>query len=155
MQGAPSPTRGLKFLGSYLFQMDEKGRVALPAAFRRGVSKEEEQRFVLIPAQAPSLALYPESEWAGVTERLEELRQRQPESRMYVLKLLSSAVEVVPDGQGRIVIPAKLKEAAGLAGQVMLVGAIDKIEIWNPQRFESAVSAVTEEFDKYGAQIFR
>ncbi len=165
MQGAPPPTRGLKFLGSYLFQMDEKGRVALPAAFRRGAvggngargtSKEQpEQRFVLIQAYAPSLALYPESEWAGVEERLRELMAHQPDARMYVLSVMSNAVEVTPDSQGRILIPARLKEAAGLEGQVLLVGAIDKVEIWNPRRFEEAVSARSEGFERFAPQIFR
>ncbi len=162
MQGAPTPTRGLKFLGSYLFQMDEKGRVALPAAFRRGAtthsgaSKETpEQRFVLIQAYAPSLALYPEAEWAGVEERLRELMAHQPDARMYVLSVMSNAVEVAPDSQGRILIPARLKEAAGLEGQVLLVGAIDKVEIWNPRRFEEAVSARSEGFERFAPQIFR
>ncbi len=167
MQSAPSLSRGLRYLGSYLFQMDEKGRVALPAAFRRGAaggngeagprgSKEAaEQRFVLIQAYAPALALYPESEWAGVEERLRELMAHQPDARMYVLSVMSNAVEVTPDAQGRILIPARLKEAAELEGQVLLVGAIDKIELWNPKRFESAVSARAEGFERFAPQIFR
>ncbi len=155
MQGAPTPTRGLNYVGSHLFQMDEKGRVALPAAFRRGVPKEEEQRFVLIPGPAPSLALYPESTWQEVTGRLEELRQHNPKARMWVLKQLAAAVDVTPDSQGRIVIPAKLKDVAGLEGQVLLIGALDKIEIWDPKRFEAAASEVTEEFEEFAPQIFR
>ena len=165
MQSASSLTRGLGYLGSYLFQMDEKGRVALPAAFRRGsngasgpsgASKATvEQRFVLIQAYAPSLALYPESEWAAVEERLRELMAHQPDARLYVLSVMSNAVEVTPDGQGRILIPARLKEAAGLEGQVLLVGAIDKVEIWNPKRFEAEVSAGSAGFDRFAPQIFR
>ncbi len=166
MQSASSPSRGLRYLGSYLFQMDEKGRVALPAAFRRGPNAEPaargataketpEQRFVLIQAYAPSLALYPESEWAGVEERLRELMGHQPEARMYVLSVMANAVEVAPDAQGRILIPARLKEAAELEGQVLLVGAIDKVELWNPKRFEAAVSAGSAGFDRFAPQIFR
>ncbi len=160
MQSASSPSRGLRYLGSHLFQMDEKGRVALPAAFRRGPNGEAakeapEQRFVLIQAYAPSLALYPESEWAGVEERLRELMAHQPEARLYVLSVMANAVEVTPDAQGRILIPARLKEAADLEAQVLLVGAIDKVEIWNPKRFEAAVSAGSAGFDRFAPQIFR
>ncbi len=157
MQGVPAPTRGLKFVGSHLFQMDEKGRVALPAAFRRtsGNGKESaEQRFVLIQAYAPALALYPEAVWAEVEERLTELLQHQPDARMYVLKVISSAVEVTPDGQGRILIPARLQEAAELEGQVLLIGAIDKVEIWNPKSFEAAVKESTAGFERFAPQIF-
>ncbi len=156
MQEAPTPTRGLNYVGSHLFQMDEKGRVALPAAFRRGVPKDEEQRFVLMPGPgaAPSLALYPESTWQKVAGRLEELRQRDPSARMWVLKQLSSGVEVTPDGQGRFVIPARLKDVAQLEGQVVLVGAIDRIEIWNPSRFDTELSEVPEQHEQYAHQIF-
>lgn len=152
MQRAPTPTRGLNFLGSYLFQMDEKGRVALPAAFRREAA---DQRFILMQAYRPSLALYPEGEWAVVQDRLRELLAHNPKARMYVLSIMSSAVEVVPDSQGRILIPARLKEAAELEGPVQLVGSIDKIEIWNPKRFEEALSAEASGFEQFAPQIFR
>ncbi|HET9984694.1 MAG TPA: division/cell wall cluster transcriptional repressor MraZ [Longimicrobiales bacterium] len=152
MAGAEPSSRGPKFLGSYLFQLDEKGRVALPAAFRREAA---DQRFVLLQAYAPSLALYPEAEWAGVEERLRDLVKHQPEARLYVLSVMSNAVEVVPDSQGRILIPARLKEAAHLDGQALLVGSIDKIEIWNPGRFEAAIQAGAAGFEQFAPQIFR
>jgi MraZ protein len=153
MAGAPIPgNRGLKFLGSYTFQLDDKGRVSLPAAFRR---EAPDQRFVMVQAYAPSWALYPEGEWAQVEERLRDLLRHQPEARLYVLSLMSNAVEVVPDSQGRILIPGRLKEAAKLDGQVVLVGAIDRVEIWNPAEFEQAVRDGAGKFEKFAPQIFR
>ena len=152
MAASLAPGRGVKFLGSYQYQLDEKGRVSLPAAFRREAA---DQSFVLIQAYPPALSLYPEGEWMQVEERLRELIQRQPESRMYVLSVLSNAVEVVPDSQGRILVPAKLKEAAELEGQVMLVGAIDKVELWNPAHFAKAQQADATSFAKFAPQIFR
>ncbi len=151
-QAAEAAGTALRFLGSYLFQLDEKGRVSLPAAFRRGTAAP---RFVLIQAYSPSLALYPASEWAGVEERMTELVRHQPEARLFVLSMMANAVEVTPDGQGRILIPTKLQEAAGLDGQAMLVGAIDKIEIWNPARFEDSVRKEAERFSQFAPQIFR
>lgn len=142
----------MTFLGSYTYQLDEKGRVSLPAVFRREAG---DQRFVLLQAHRPSLSLYPASEWAGVEERLKDLLRHQPEARMYVLSVMANAVEVVPDSQGRILIPAKLKELARLDGQVLLVGAIDKVEIWNPDEFEAAVRAGAGEFERFAPQIFR
>jgi MraZ protein len=145
--------RGLgRFLGSYLYQLDEKGRVSLPAAFRREAA---DQRFVLLQAYAPALALYPEGEWLQVEERVRDLLKHQPEARMWVLRMMSSAVECAPDSQGRILIPARLKEAAQLDTQIMLVGAIDKIEIWNPNLFDTAVAQDAEQFGQYAPKIFR
>lgn len=150
MAGTRAPSR-VKFLGSYQNQLDSKGRVSLPAAFRREAA---DQAFVLIQAHAPALTLYPEGAWAEVEERLQELLRRQPEARLWVLQMMSNAVEVVPDAQGRILIPARLKEAAQLETQALLVGAIDKVEIWNPERFEGAVSEQSGEFDRFATQIF-
>src|SRR5690606_10325187 len=109
----------------------------------------------MVQAYRPSLALYPESEWMGVQERLRELVRHQPEARLWVLSVMANAVEVVPDSQGRILIPARLKEAAGLDGQVLLVGAIDKIEIWNPEQFEAAIREGASRFEQFAPQIFR
>ncbi|MBI4408126.1 MAG: division/cell wall cluster transcriptional repressor MraZ [Gemmatimonadetes bacterium] len=148
----PGLARGTKFLGSYLYQLDEKGRVSLPAAFRR---EAPAQRFVLMQAYAPALALYPELEWAGVEERLKELLRHQPEARLWVLSLLSNAVEVEPDSQGRILIPGRLKEAARLDSQALLVGALDKIEIWHPGLFETALREGAGRFEQFAPQIFR
>lgn len=144
--------RGVTFLGSYTYQLDEKGRVSLPAAFRREAG---DQRFIMVQAYRPSLALYPESEWMGVQERLKELVRHQPEARLWVLSVVANAVEVVPDSQGRILIPARLQEAAELDGQVLLVGALDKIELWNPNRFEEALREGAQKFERFAPQIFR
>jgi MraZ protein len=126
--------------------------VSLPVAFRREAA---DQRFVLLQAFPPALALYPAGEWLQVEERVRDLLKHQPEARMWVLRMTSSAVECAPDSQGRILIPQRLKEAAHLENQVMLVGAIDKVEIWNPNLFESAVSAEADQFSQYAPKIFR
>jgi len=153
MTGAHAPvSRGLKFLGSYRYQLDDKGRVSLPAAFRR---EAPDQRFVLIQAYPPSLSLYPELTWAAVEERFLDLLGHQPEARSWVAKVLQNAVEVEPDAQGRILIPARLQEAAGLDGEVLLVGLINRVEIWNPERFEAMVREEAPRFEHFAPQIFR
>ena len=140
------------FLGSYTYTLDDKGRVSLPAPFRREAA---DQRFVLLQVYAPALALYPESAWRDVEERLRGVLRNDPDARMWVLRVMSSAVEVSPDSQGRILIPSRLQEAANLKGQVLMVGAIDKVELWNPGEFDSAISGREAEFEHYAPQIFR
>jgi MraZ protein len=152
MEVSRSSSRGVTFLGSYLHQLDGKGRVSLPAPFRREAS---DQAFVLVQAYDSSLALFPQDSWSEVEERLRDLVRHQPEARMYVLSVMSSAVQVVPDGHGRMLIPARLQEAAQLSGEVLLVGAIDKIELWNPQLFERAVAGESSQFSRFAPQIFR
>jgi MraZ protein len=151
MAGSRSPLRGGKFLGSYQHQLDEKGRLSLPAPFRREAT---DQRFVLVQAYPPALALYPEVEWLEVEERMQTL-QRDPQARLWVLAVMSNAVEVAPDAQGRILIPAPLRSAAELEGQALLVGAINKVEIWNPAKFEEAVRGAAVGQADHAADIFR
>jgi MraZ protein len=139
------------FLGSYRHQIDEKGRLSLPAPFRRDA---DERPLVLVQVQAEALTLYPESTWQGVEERLLELLRRKPEARPHVLGITAAAAEVVPDKQGRILVPQRLLSAAGLAEAALLVGVIDRIEIWDPARFDATVGTRSAEFDRFTAQIF-
>ncbi len=139
------------FLGSYLHQMDEKGRVSLPAAFRRDVA---EGPMVLVQVHPEALTLYPADTWREVEERLRDLLRRQPTARAYVLGITARAVEVVPDKQGRILVPQRLAASAAIDGSALLVGMIDRVEMWNPERFESVVNAPSEEFERFTSQVF-
>ncbi len=139
------------FLGRYEYQLDQKGRVSLPSVFRREV---EGDRFVLLQWKPPALTLFPRPTWAQAQERLLAFRRNQPEAWTDVLAIAASAVEITTDKQGRILIPAWLQEAASLEGRVLLVGNIDRIELWNPARFHEVVRTGTGEFEKFSNQIF-
>ncbi len=139
------------YLGSYLYQVDEKGRVTLPAAFRRD---SEAQSFVLIQAQPDALTLYPHDTWTQVQERLRTLVRSAPRSRHRMLALTANAIEVVPDKQGRILIPDRLRTGAGIRDEAQVVGAIDKIEIWDPERFAQVTTDTGDDFGDRLAGIF-
>lgn len=139
------------FLGRFEYQLDDKGRVSLPAAFRRGV---EDGRFVLLQWEEPYLTLYPEAAWLEVQERLLQFRRSRKDGGAHVRRITSSAVEVLPDKQGRILIPSWLQEAGGLDGTVLMIGAIDRIEIWDPGTFATSDSDGSEAFAQFAPQIF-
>lgn len=138
------------FLGSFLHQLDEKGRVALPASFRRERGAES---FVLLHWHDHALFLYPAGGWGEVEERLRELRRRRPESRLEIARLTANAVEVFPDKQGRILIPERLKAAAKLKQEVLIVGALDRIELWDPKTFETLAAQDRPEMGEFVRQI--
>ena len=139
------------FLGRYDFQMDEKGRVSLPSAFRK---EAEGGRFILLQWEKPYLTLFPESVWKDVQARLLEYRRGDRAAGNHVREITSNAVEVSPDKQGRILIPAWLQEAASLEGAVLLSGNIDRVEIWNPESYRAAVQDRAEGFQSFAHQIF-
>lgn len=138
------------FLGSYLHQLDEKGRLALPVSFRRAVGDDG---FVLIHGFEPALFLYPARSWKTVEAELAELLRKQGSSRKSVRRLAANAVVATPDKQGRILIPERLQEAAQLDSEALIVGVLDKIEIWNPQLFETATRESTPEVEQFVRQI--
>ena len=149
VRGIRDPMGG--FLGSYQHQIDEKGRLSLPAPFRRDGGDEP---MVLVHAFPEALTLYPQRSWAEVEGRLREMMRLKPEARPYVLRVTANAVEVVPDKQGRILVPQRLQDAVGIAGPTLVVGAIDRIELWSPDRFASATSAPVPEAERFTHQIF-
>lgn len=140
------------FLGRYEHQMDEKGRVSLPSAFRRAA---EGDRFVLLQWERPYLTLLPPELWAEVQARLIEFRKSEPAAWHHVREIVATAVEVSPDKQGRILVPSWLQEAAMLEGTVLLQGNIDRIELWDPATYDATVrSATAPDLAKVAHRIF-
>lgn len=126
------------FIGRYEHQMDDKGRVSLPSAFRR---EADGGAFVLLQWEEPYLTLFPHAVWSEIQQRLVEFRKTDPGAWHHVRRILSGAVEVSPDKQGRILIPSWLQEAASLDGAVVLSGNIDRVELWDPKVYATTVDA--------------
>ena len=139
------------FVGQYEHQMDEKGRVSLPSAFRR---EAESDRFVLLQWEKPYLTLFPEPKWVEVQQRLLEYRRSEPEAWNQVRMIVSNAVEVAPDKQGRILVPAALQEAAGLSGTVLLSGNLDRVELWNPNTYAEVVQERAGDLASFAHRLF-
>lgn len=139
------------FVGQYEHQMDAKGRVSLPSAFRR---EADSDRFVLLQWEKPYLTLFPEEKWAEVQNRLLEFRRSDPQAWNHVRLIVSQAVEVAPDKQGRILVPSVLQDAAGLSGSVLLSGNIDRVELWDPETYRKSVEAAVGSLDQFAHKLF-
>ncbi|MDT8367823.1 MAG: hypothetical protein RQ745_01355 [Longimicrobiales bacterium] len=140
------------FLGRYEHQLDEKGRVSLPSAFRKEAGGDP---FVLLQWEKPYLTLFPQAVWTEVESRLLEFRKSRRAAWNHVREILANATEVAPDKQGRILVPGTLKTAAELDGTVILNGNIDRIEIWSPEKWSADVECATsEELTDFGHRIF-
>ena len=131
--------------------MDEKGRVSLPSAFRR---EADGDRFVLLQWEKPYLTLFPTAKWEEVQQRLLDYRRTNPEGWNQVRVIVSGAVEVAPDKQGRILVPASLQQAAGLEGTVLLTGNIDRVELWRPETYRSVVQEQAGDLDQFSHRLF-
>jgi MraZ protein len=138
------------FVGQYEHQMDPKGRVSLPSAFRRG----EGERFVLMQWEKDNLTLFPRDKWLELQRELLEFRRKNPKGANQLRRVVANAVEVSPDKQGRILVPAALQAGASLSGGVLLVGAIDRVEIWNPATYEASVEGDGGDLGDFAHQLF-
>jgi MraZ protein len=138
------------FVGQYEHQMDPKGRVSLPSAFRRG----DGERFVLMQWEKDNLTLFPQDKWLELQRELLEFRRKNPRGANQLRRVVANAVEVSPDKQGRILVPAALQDGAGLAGAVLLVGAIDRVEIWNPKTYGTSVEGEGGDLGDFAHQLF-
>jgi len=139
------------FVGQYEHQMDEKGRVSLPSAFRR---EADSDRFVLLQWEPDYLTLFTATKWRDVQQRLLEFRRGDPQAWNQVRFIVSSAVEVSPDKQGRVLVPASLQAAAGLSGAVLLSGNIDRVELWDPARYRAVVLEKAGDLKQFAHRLF-
>jgi MraZ protein len=122
------------FLGEYQHSLDAKGRVILPARFRGQL----EGGAVMAQALDGCLAVYPRAEFEDrVAAKLIEVRGRGSRERAAVMSYAAGAHEFMPDTQGRVAIPNKLREYAGLEREIVVVGGIDHVQIWDAQRFRN------------------
>lgn len=121
------------FFGEYEHSIDGKNRVTLPSAIRNKLKDDE--RLILSSGFDNCLILYPYDGWVNFLEEAGAAGPRS-EARQLRRAFSSRASEVSPDSQGRLVIPGKLKQWAGIDEQVTVVGNFDNVELWSPERWE-------------------
>jgi MraZ protein len=124
------------FKGKYEHSVDDKGRVSLPSKVRKNLSPEAMDSFVITRGYEASLDLYPMDVWNQFEEQLRSnLNVHREQDRLYVRTLMMWAQEVGLDKQSRIMLPHDLMQIAGISTQVVIIGALEKIELWSPENF--------------------
>lgn len=130
------------FLGTYEPRLDEKGRLILPAKYRDQLSGG----LVITKGQEYCLYIYPMDTFQVVMKRLLQAPATMKEARSYTRVFLSGASDQIPDKQGRINIPAGLREYAALTRDVSVIGSGDHAEIWDRDAWERYLNGNEESF---------
>lgn len=119
------------FLGEYAHTLDDKGRVTLPSRWREALG----ERVVVTRGIEPCLLVFPEAGFESFLKEIATVGMTKADTRGLSRFFSGKATDDEPDKQGRITVPAGLREFARLNGEVMLVGAYDHVEVWNPARY--------------------
>ncbi|MDP6457028.1 MAG: division/cell wall cluster transcriptional repressor MraZ [Candidatus Marinimicrobia bacterium] len=122
------------FTGEYAYSLDAKGRVNVPARFRTSLSGDNEGTFVLTKGMDTCIIAYPLTEWQKVETGLRQLSSASKIYRSFIRSTVRYATPVTMDKQGRIQVSPVLREFAGIEKDVMIIGVVNKIEIWNPEK---------------------
>jgi len=121
--------------GSYPAKIDDKGRLKIPNAFRAVVEDQHGAGLYLTSLSGDSVRIYPMAEWLAVEERVSRMPSAHP-ARLKFLDRVNYYGQVAEfDVQGRVLIPARLREAAGVTGDVDVLGQISYLEVWSHERF--------------------
>ena len=124
------------FRGISAVTMDAKGRMALPVRFRELLRERWDGALVAtIDTAERCLLLYPQPLWEEIQAQLEALPNVDPATRRFQRLLIGHATDLELDGSGRVVVPPMLREYAGLAGKIVLLGQGRKIEIWAEEQW--------------------
>ncbi len=137
------------FIGEYHHSLDGKGRVVLPAKFRAELAAHGKAAGFISKGQERCLYIQPEPDWRAMAAKVKALPLTDKRGRAFSRGFFGSSEAVSVDGQGRIMLPAGLREWAGLADKAVLVGLMDRIEVWNPETW----SEISEESDEFYTTI--
>ncbi len=119
------------FMGEYSHSIDAKGRLIIPSKFRELLGEE----FVLTKGLDGCLFIFPNDEWTSFEEKLRALPLTNKSARTFSRFFVAGATSCELDKQGRILVPATLREFAGLEKDVVLTGSINRIEVWSKEKW--------------------
>lgn len=138
------------FRGIYEHQIDDKNRLRIPAKFKKGMDSYPEKTYSFVRGMNGCIYVFPDS---VLDETLEELsEERLSDASRASLVFFSSVFAAEEDGQGRVTLPSRLKEAAGIKKDIVTIGRGKRLEIWAAERYNAYLEGVDydEEFKKLG-----
>ena len=124
------------FTGEFSYTVDAKGRVNIPSKFRKVLSVDNEHTFVITRGMDPCVWVYPVVVWQNIENDLKSLSSLSAINRTFVRNTVRYATPLTYDGQGRIQLTNNLINYAELGKKTLIIGMVNKIEIWNPDRLK-------------------
>lgn len=121
------------FIGEYHHNLDTKGRISVPVKFRSELGSSA----IVTKGLDSCLFLYPKGEWEVMAQKLAQLPVSSSSARAFARLMLSGAMEVEIDKQGRALLPQYLRDYAGISGEAVSAGLFNRVEIWDKKAWQS------------------
>lgn len=146
------------FYGTFEHALDDKSRLMVPAKLREGIPESEGRVFYVTQGLDRCLFAYSQQGWQAVVARLQSGREslRSNAARNFMRLFFGRAMRQEVDGAGRILLPDSLKVFAGIRRQVALVGVMDRIELWDRDRWQRLERSSQPKYEKFAeaAELF-
>jgi MraZ protein len=131
------------FIGRYYHNLQPKGRLAIPSSFRSQLTSSS----VITAGLDGALFVFPASSWKKLTAKLASLPLTKRAARLFTRSIIQSASELNLDSQGRTLIPSYLRELASINKQVVVAGALTRIEIWDKERYHKHLNVIAKQIN--------
>jgi len=141
------------FYGEYQHSIDRKGRLILPSKFREAAKANFIEKFFITKGLDKCLFMFAEDEWKTQEQKFKAMPFTKQEVRKFNRIYFSGAVDVIPDKQGRILVPQYLKEFAGIKRDVVIIGVSNRIEIWSKDIWNEFYTTYRDTFEDIAEKL--
>ncbi len=141
------------FYGEYLHSIDRKGRIVFPAKLRDSAKNNFVEKFFVTRGLDKCLFMFSEEEWRTQEQKFKAISFTKQEARIFNRIYFAGAVEIIPDKQGRILLPDYLKSFAEIKRDVMIVGISNRIEIWSKEKWEENYNNWRSSFEEISEKL--
>ena len=124
------------FIGEFEATLDAKGRFLLPSGFKKQLPESTNENFVINRGFEKCLSLYPMKSWKPIFSEISDLNDFDPKVRQFRRYFLNGATQIALDSANRLLLPKNLMEYAGLEKDIVLVSAVNKIEVWDKNKYQ-------------------
>ena len=138
------------FMGEYHHNIDEKGRLIMPAKFRNDLK----DKFIITRGLEKCLYVYSLEDWDKLVSKLNTLPFTKKDARIFIRSFFSGAAQIEVDRQGRINITSPLIDHAGLTKECVIIGANDRIEIWSKDEWDKFFDVNSEKLEDIAENLF-
>lgn len=141
------------FQGHSICSLDTKSRIIIPAKFRKYIKPEANNKLIITRGMEGCILVYPLNEWENLTNGLSKLNVFDPKKRFFMREFMKFVNECELDSQNRILIPTQLVNYAKLNGEIVILGMLDKLEIWDPKTYDEYESKQDVTYEEVAKSI--